>query len=69
MWFVLTDLAIIPFAIYGLLLGYRRIGKPPGVDANYDAWHQQWAFLWKLLGWGWIALSGFFFLGILVTHH
>jgi hypothetical protein len=58
MWPLLGTLPLLAFGVYCLLLGYRRIGKPEGADPKYDAWYKQWSGTYKLLGWGWIVLSG-----------
>jgi hypothetical protein len=43
-----------------LLTAYRGVGKPPGADEKYDAWHRQWAGSMKLLVCGWIVLTGMY---------
>lgn len=35
---------------YAALLGFRKIGKKPGVDATYDAWHARYGKLLRALG-------------------
>jgi hypothetical protein len=32
------------------LLAYRVVGKPPGQDPRWDAWHAKWGVYWKVLG-------------------
>ena len=47
----LVDCAI-PFfgGFYATLLGYRKVGKRPGEDARYDAWHDRYGRLFRILG-------------------
>jgi hypothetical protein len=42
----------IPFlgGLLVTLLAYRVVGKPPGQDPRWDAWHAKWAGLLKVLG-------------------
>jgi hypothetical protein len=56
-WFSLgTDLFLAGFAVWQLLIAYRVVGKPPGADEKYEAWHRQWAFILKLIGWGGVVV-------------
>ena len=52
------DLSLACYGVWLLLTAYRVVGKPPGADEKYDAWHRQWAGTLKLLGWGWVVLTG-----------
>ena len=54
------------FGVWLLLTAYRVVGKPPGADEKYDAWHRQWVGTLKLLGWGWVVLMGMALVGILL---
>jgi hypothetical protein len=54
---VVLDLGLLGFGVYCLLLAYRRIGKPEGVDPQYDAQFRFWSGTYKFLGWGWVVLS------------
>lgn len=42
----------IPFfgGIYATLLGFRVLGKKPGVSPKYDEWHRRFGGLMKILG-------------------
>jgi hypothetical protein len=53
-----TDLLLAGFGVWQLLLAYRVVGKAPGMDEKYDAWHRHWAGTLKLIGWGIIVLTG-----------
>ena len=58
-WFLLgADLLLTGYAVWLLLTAYRVVGKPAGADEKYDAWHRQQAGTLKLLGWGWVVLTG-----------
>jgi hypothetical protein len=54
------DLSLACYGGWLLLTAYRMVGKPPGADEKYDAWHRQWAGTLKLLGWGWVVLTGLY---------
>ncbi len=36
--------------VFGTLLGYRIVGKPPGIDPRYDAWHKRFGNYLKVVG-------------------
>jgi hypothetical protein len=58
-WFGLAvDLLLTVYGVWLLLTAYRVVGKPPGADEKYDAWHRHWAGSYKVLGWGWVVLMG-----------
>jgi hypothetical protein len=58
-WLVVVgDLFLVGFAAWQLLVAYRVVGKPPGSDPKYDAWHRQWSGTFKLCGWGGALLFG-----------
>jgi hypothetical protein len=58
-WFGLTtDLLLIVYAVWLLLIAYRVVGKPLGADERYDAWHRHWAGTHKVLGWMGVVLLG-----------
>ncbi|WP_169978185.1 hypothetical protein [Tautonia rosea] len=44
--------ATIPIVagVFATLLGHRVIGKTPGTDFRWDAWHQQYGMVFKVLG-------------------
>jgi hypothetical protein len=66
-WFGLgVDLLLAIYGVWLLLTAYRVVGKPPGADEKYDAWHRQWAGSYKLLGWGWVVLTGVYLVGTLL---
>ncbi|AMV37747.1 hypothetical protein [Planctomyces sp. SH-PL62] len=47
----LVNSSIMVFVgLYSWLLGTRRIGKPAGLDAAYDAWHERFGKLLRLAG-------------------
>lgn len=65
-WFgLVTDLLLAAFGVWLLLTAYRVVGKPPGADEKYDAWHRQWGGSYKVLGWGWVVLTGLVLVGLL----
>jgi hypothetical protein len=69
MWWLLSllsDLVLMAFGVFYLLLAYRRIGKPEGADPKYDAWLKQRSGLYKVLGWGWVVVMTFGLIGLLV---
>jgi hypothetical protein len=67
-WFVLgTNLFLVGFGVWLLLTAYRVVGKPPGADEKYDAGHRLWAGTLKLLGWGWVVLTGLALVGVLLV--
>ena len=56
----LVDLAVsffLPgaFGIYMLLLASRKVGKQPGVDPKFDAWHAKWQNMMPIAGYFTIA--------------
>jgi hypothetical protein len=55
-WGLVASLLLLGFGVYCLLVAYRRVGRPIGVDSRYDAWHAQWAGSLKLIGWVWVVL-------------
>jgi hypothetical protein len=57
------ELFLFGYGVWLLLTAYRVVGKPPGADGKYDAWHRQWAGTLKVLGWGWVVLTGMGWLG------
>jgi hypothetical protein len=57
-WEVVSSLSLLGYGVYCLLVVYRRVGRPPGVDASYDAWLAQWGPALKYVGWGWVVFSG-----------
>jgi hypothetical protein len=36
--------------LYLTVLAFRVVGKKPGQDPRWDAWHQQWGRVMKLVG-------------------
>ena len=44
--------AAIPFCVgvYCLLIGFRVVGKKPGADPKYDAWHARFGMFLKVAG-------------------
>jgi hypothetical protein len=64
---LLADLALFALGVYFLLLVYRRIGKPEGVDSAYDAGYGRWSGTYKWLGWGWVVLSLLGLIGSLLS--
>jgi hypothetical protein len=48
---VLID-AAIPFlvGVYCLLVGFRVVGKKPGVNPKYDQWHARFGTVFKVVG-------------------
>jgi hypothetical protein len=40
---LVIDLILAGFGVWLLLIAYRVVGKPPGTDEKYDAWHRQQA--------------------------
>jgi hypothetical protein len=36
--------------VYGILIGYRIIGKGAGVDFKYDQWHERFGRMLRVLG-------------------
>src|SRR5262245_33758855 len=36
--------------VYGCLLGYRIVGKKPGVNLKYDEWHRRYGKLFQICG-------------------
>ena len=57
-WFVTVDFLLAGIGVWLLLIAYRLVGKPPGADEKYDAWHRQHAGTLKIIGWGWAVLMG-----------
>jgi hypothetical protein len=57
--------AAIPFAVgvYCLLVGFRVIGKKPGADPKFDAWHARFGIFFKVAG-PILILLAIFYLGI-----
>jgi hypothetical protein len=53
-----ADLLITAYAVWLLLTAYRVIGKAPGADEKYDAWHRRSVFMMKLLGWMGVVIMG-----------
>lgn len=51
--------AAIPFfvGIYVLLVGFRVVGKKPGVDPKFDEFHERFGTLFKVLGVACLVLS------------
>jgi hypothetical protein len=62
---VLVDLVLMAYAVYCLLVAYRRIGKPEGADPKYDAWFKQWSGTYKVLGWLGVVVMTFGLIGSL----
>jgi hypothetical protein len=54
--------AAIPFCVgvYVLLVGFRFIGKKPGVDPKFDQWHARFGIVMKVIGVVCILLSIFY---------
>lgn len=52
----------IPFCVgvYCLLIGFRVIGKKPGEDPKFDAWHARFGIFLKVAGLVSIALAVIF---------
>ena len=47
----LIDAAIpLGCGLYASLIGFRKVGHPPGEDARYDAWHARWGKHMRRLG-------------------
>jgi hypothetical protein len=44
--------AAIPFCVgvFCLLVGFRVVGKKPGADPKYDAWHARFGTFFKVAG-------------------
>jgi len=61
-----ADIFLAGFGVWQLLIAYRVVGKPPGADEKFDAWHRQWAGSLKLLGWGLVVLTGLTLVGALL---
>ena len=53
--------AAIPLAGggYAALLGFRKIGRKPGADPKYDAWHAKYGNLLRKLGPAVMLFGGF----------
>ena len=45
--------------VYATLLGFRVVGKPPGLSEKYDAWHNRVGVIFRVLG-PLVALFGLF---------
>jgi hypothetical protein len=54
--------AAIPFlaGVYALLVGFRVVGKKPGADPKFDAWHARFGLILKIVGALAIGLSFIF---------
>jgi hypothetical protein len=66
-WLTLViDLFLAGFGVWHLLIAYRVVGKPPGADEKYDAWHRQSAVNLKLIGWGAIVIMASSLVGLLL---
>jgi hypothetical protein len=61
------DLLLAGYGVWLLLAAYRVVGKPPGADEKYDAFHRHWVGTWKVLGWGWVVLMGLELVGDLFS--
>jgi hypothetical protein len=61
-----ADILLAGFGVWQLLIAYRVVGKPPGADEKFDAWHRQWAGSLKLVGWGLVVLTGLSLVGALL---
>jgi hypothetical protein len=63
-WLLLgSNIILAGYRAWLLLIAYRVIGKPPGADEKYDAWHRQWDGSLKFLGWAWIVVTAFCLIG------
>jgi hypothetical protein len=54
--------ALIPFCggVYCLLVGFRVVGKKPGEDAKFDAWHAKFGTVLKVCGVVLFVVAGFY---------
>lgn len=53
---ILADKGIsIGAAIIALLFGYRKIGKKPGENVEFDRWHEKWGKTLRICGWVMLA--------------
>jgi hypothetical protein len=47
---LVNDGILLLGAIYVTLLGFRVVGKPPGVSFEYDQWHERFGRIFKVGG-------------------
>ncbi len=52
-----VDVLLAVLGIVVLLYGYRGLGKPPGMDPQYDAAMARQASSYKIMGWCMVGMA------------